>query len=108
MTRNNTKTQRPGIVRFFIKLFQIILYIPIQILFMPFALIVLIIAVYKEMGKSKKLGISVTTLGATPNKWLMHYLGNLTDETTVKFIKALPIESHYGLLATYGPAIIAN
>jgi hypothetical protein len=47
MTDKNTKKQLPGILRFLIKLFQIILYIPIQIIFIPFAIIGLIDAIYK-------------------------------------------------------------
>jgi len=52
------RKQLPGILRFLIKLFQIILYIPIQIIFIPFAIIGLIDGIYKEMKKSKKLGVS--------------------------------------------------
>jgi len=58
MTDKNTKKQLPVILRFFIKLFQIILYVPIQIIFIPFAIIGIIVAIYKEMGKSKKLVLS--------------------------------------------------
>jgi hypothetical protein len=47
------KKQLPGILRFFIKLFQISLYIPIQIIFIPFAIIGLIDGIYREMGKSR-------------------------------------------------------
>ena len=49
MTDNKTKKQHPLIFRFFRKLFQIILFIPIQIIFIPFAIIGLIIGIYKEM-----------------------------------------------------------
>jgi type II secretory pathway component PulF len=48
MTDKNTKKQLPGIVRFFIKLCQIILYIPIQIIFIPFAIIGIIYGIYKQ------------------------------------------------------------
>jgi hypothetical protein len=64
MTDKNTKMQLPGILRFLIKLFQIILYIPIQLIFIPFAIIGLIDAIYKEMGNSKKLGVSFTAVQA--------------------------------------------
>ena len=90
------------------KIFQFLVFLVIQIPLLPFTIIGFILVTYKEYRVSKKLDISVTTMGATPNKWLMHYFGTRTDETTVKFIKALPIESHYGMLATYGAAIIAN
>lgn len=90
------------------KILQFLVFLVIQIPLLLFTIIGFILVTYKEYRVSKKLDISVTTMGATPNKWLMHYFGTRTDETTVKFIKALPIESHYGLLATCGAAIIAN
>jgi len=55
MTDKKTKKRLPGILRFLIKIFQIILYIPIQIIFIPFAIIGLIDEICKEMVKSKKL-----------------------------------------------------
>jgi cobalamin biosynthesis protein CobD/CbiB len=58
MTPKHTKTQRSGIGRFSTKLFQIILYIPIQLIFMPFAILGILVGLYKEMGNSKKLGVS--------------------------------------------------
>ena len=39
MTDKNTKKQLPGVLCFLIKLFQIILYTLIQIIFIPFAII---------------------------------------------------------------------
>jgi len=91
-----------------IRFLQFLIFLPIQIIFIPLAIFGLILTSYKEYKVAKKMGISPTTMGAAGNKWLMHYFGTRSDEATVKFIKALPIESHYGLLATYGAAIIAN
>jgi hypothetical protein len=107
MTENNIKTQRPGIVRFFTKLFQIILYIPIQILFIPFALIGLIVGMYKEMGKSKKLGISYSAVKALRYRWMMHYFNTRPDRLSVAFTKKFPCESHVGLWSILGALIIS-
>ena len=108
MVDKNTKKQLSGILRFLIKLFQIILYIPIQIIFIPFAIIGLIVAVYKEMVKSKKLGISFTSIQALQYRWLMHYFNIRSDPLSVAFIKKLPCESHFGLLSTFEALIISQ
>jgi len=108
MTDKNTKKQFPGILRFLIKLFQIILYIPIQIIFIPFAIIGLIDAIYKEMKKSKKLGVSFTAVQALQYRWLMHYFNTRPDPLSVAFIKKFPCESHFGLWSTFGALIISQ
>ena len=73
MTDKNTEKQLPGRLRFLIKLFQIILYVLIQIIFIPFAIIGLIDGIYKEMRKSKKLGVSFSAGQALQYRWIMHY-----------------------------------
>ncbi|MDL1986007.1 MAG: SAM-dependent methyltransferase, partial [Deltaproteobacteria bacterium] len=91
-----------------INFLQFMVFLPIQILFIPFVILGMIPAMYKEMIVSKKLGVSFTAGQAIQNRWIMHYLKTRPDEKTVKFIKVLPIESHFGLLCFMGAAIIAN
>ncbi len=107
MTDKNTKKQLPGVLRFLIKFFQIILYIPIQIIFIPIAIIGIIIAVYKEMGNSKKLGISFSAVKALQYRWMMHYFNTRTDRLSVAFIKNFPCESHFGMWSVLGARIIS-
>ncbi|MFC2093407.1 class I SAM-dependent methyltransferase [Bacteroidota bacterium] len=108
MTDNKTKKQLHIIIRFFIKLFQIILYIPLQIIFIPFAIIGLIIAIYKEMGKSKKLGVSFSAIKALQYRWFMHYFNTRLDPLSVAFIKKFPCESHFGMWSIMGALIISQ
>ena len=108
MTDKNTKKQLPGILRFLTKLLQIILYIPIQIIFIPFAIIGLIAGIYKEMVISKKLGISYSAGQALQYRWIMHYFETRPDPLSVSFIKNFPCESHFGLWATMGALIISQ
>ena len=89
----NTQRKIPRLLRFLVKLFQIILYIPIQIIFIPFAIIGIIIAVYKEMGNSKKLGTSFSAVKALQYRWMMHYFNTRTDPLSVAFIKKFPCDS---------------
>jgi methyltransferase (TIGR00027 family) len=107
MTNKNTTKQLPLILRFFFKLFQIILYIPIQIFFIPFAIIGLVDSIYKEMRKSKKLGVSFSAIKALQYRWLMHYFNTRKDPFSVAFIKKFPCESHYGMWSVMGALIVS-
>ncbi len=102
------KKKLPGILRFLIKLFQIILYIPIQIIFIPFAIIGLIDGIYKGIIISKKMGVSFSACRALQYKWFMHYFNIRPDSLSVAFIKKFPCESHFGLLGTFGALIISR
>jgi len=108
MTDKNTKKQLPGILRFLIKFFQIILYIPIQIIFIPFAIIGIIDGIYKEMRKSKKLGVSFSAIKALQYRWFMHYFNTRPDPLSVAFTKKFPCESHFGMWSIMGALIISQ
>jgi methyltransferase (TIGR00027 family) len=108
MTDKNTQKKLPGILRFLIKLFQITLYIPIQIIFIPFAIIGLIDGIYKGIIKSKKMGVSFSTCRAFQYRWFMHYFNIRPDPLSVAFAKKSPCESHFGLLSTLGALIISQ
>jgi methyltransferase (TIGR00027 family) len=108
MKAKDTKKQLPGVYHFFIKLFQIILYIPIQILFIPFAIIGLIDGIYKEMGNSKRLGVSFSAGQALQYRWIMHYFDTRPDPLSVAFTKKFPCESHFGLWSIMGALIISQ
>ena len=93
---------------FFIKLFQIILYIPIQILFIPIAILGLIVGIYKEFGKSKKLRVSFSSGQTLQYRWVLHYFNTRPDPFSVAFTKKFPCESHFGLWSIYGALIISQ
>ena len=108
MTDKNTKKQLPRILRFLIKFFQIILYIPIQTIFIPFAIIGLIDGIYREMVKSRQLGVSFSAGQALQYRWIMHYFNTRPDPLSVAFIKKFPCESHFGLWSIMGALIISQ
>ena len=108
MTDIQTTKQSPKMLSIFKKIFQIILYIPIQIIFIPFAIIGLIDGIYKENGKSKKLGVSYSAGQALQYRWFMHYFNTRPDLLSVEFIKKFPCESHFGLWSTMGALIISQ
>ncbi len=102
------KKQLPKILGIFKKIFQIILYIPIQIIFIPLAIIGLVDAIYKEMGKSKKLCVSFSAIKALQYRWFMHYFNTRPDSLSVAFTKKFPCESHFGMWSIMGALIISQ
>jgi len=91
-----------------VRLLQLLLYIPIQIVFIPFALIGLIVGVYKGMGRSKKLGVSFSAIQALQYRWIMHFFETRPDPVSVAFIRKFPCESHFGLLSVFGALILSQ
>ena len=108
VTDRDTSAPHRGIVRFLISLLQIILYIPIQIIFIPFAVIGLLHGMYKEMVTSKSLGVSFSAVQSLQYRWIMHYFDTRPDPLSVRFIKHFPCESHFGLWSTMGALIISQ
>jgi hypothetical protein len=84
------------------------LYIPIQVAFIPIAIVGLIDAIFKEMRTSKKLGVSFSAIQALQYRWIMHYFDTRPDPISVAFTKELPCESHFGLWSTLGALIISQ
>lgn len=108
MADKGTKKRLPVIIRFLIRLFQLVLYVPIQTIFIPFAIIGIVDTIYKEMRKSKKLGVSFSAVQALQYRWFMHYFNTRPDPISVAFIKRFPCESHFGLWSTLGALIISQ
>ena len=108
MTEKNTNKQLPKILRSIITLFQIILFILIQIIFIPFAIIGLVVGLYKEMVNSRKLGVSFSAGQALQYRWFMHYLETRSDPLSVEFTKKFPCESHFALWTIMGALIISQ
>lgn len=102
------KRQWPEFFNILKKIFQVTLYIPIQILFIPFVIIGLVDALLKEMVKSKKLGVSFTAIKALQYRWLMHHFNIRPDTLSVAFIKKFPCESHFGLWSVFGALILSQ
>lgn len=87
---------------------QVLLYIPIQLVFIPFALIGLIVGVHKGMRRSKKLGVSFSAIQALQYRWFMHFFDTRPDPISLAFIKKFPCESHFGLLSVFGALILSQ
>ena len=87
---------------------QLIVFILLQIILLPVAIIGIVPAVYKEMVVSKRLGVSFTAGQVIQAKWLMHYFGTRKDESCVAFLKHFSITSHVGMMLTMSAGLLAN
>ncbi len=97
----------PAIFRFLIRFSQIILYILIQLIFIPLAIIGLVVALYKEVWRTNHLGVSFSAVKALQYRWMMHYFGTRPDPLSVTFTRHFPCESHLGMWSILGPLIIS-
>ena len=87
---------------------QVLVYIVLQLLLLPVAVLGILPAIYKEMVVSRRLGASFTAGQVVQSHWIMHYFRTRSDETTVSLIKHLQIESHWGLMLTMSATLLAN
>ena len=97
-----------GVFRFPIRFCQIVLLILLQIIFLPFTVIGTVVAVFKEMIRSKKMGVSFSAIKALQYRWFMHHFNTRQDSLSVEFIKKFPCESHFGMWTLMGPLIISQ
>jgi methyltransferase (TIGR00027 family) len=74
-----------------------LIYIPLQIAFIPIALVGALLVAYRQIVVSKKLGVSQTAIEVINGRWTMHIFGIRTDEASAKLMKALPNTSVMGL-----------
>jgi len=80
-----------------------LLFIFLQILFIPFAVIGIAIVAYKQLVISKKLGISQTAIEVINARWTMHVFGLREDHNSVAIASVLPNDSVVGLWLTLFP-----
>ena len=74
-----------------------IVYIPLQIAFIPFTILGLIMVGYRQMIVSKRLGVSQTAIEIINGRWTMLTFGIRADEPCAKLAGALPNTSLLGL-----------
>lgn len=78
-------------------LLAFIVFIIVQILFIPFAIVALILVTYKQIIVSRKLDVSQTAVEVLNNRWIMHIFDLRKDTATAKLIQVLPNTSAVGL-----------
>jgi len=64
------------------KIFGFIVYVIVQILFIPFGIIGAIIIYYKQMHVSKQLGVSSTAVEIINGRWTMDRFGMRSEKSS--------------------------
>ena len=108
MTGKTPKKEARANLGLVIKFLQVVLYLPIQVAFIPLAMVGLIAAILREVRTSRRLGVSFTAVLALQYRWIMHYFDTRPDSFSVAFTKKFPCESHFGLWSTLGGLIVAQ
>ncbi|CAN0596521.1 unnamed protein product, partial [Laminaria digitata] len=79
------------------KVFALIVYLLLQIAFIPLAVIGIALTGYKQIAVSKRLGVSQTAIEIVNGRWTMHIFGIRHDPATAALISVLPNTSVIGL-----------
>jgi methyltransferase (TIGR00027 family) len=81
-------------------------FIILQILFIPLAIIGAITVGYKQLIVSKNIGISQTAIEILNGRWTMHIFGLRDDHAAAKLAPALPNTSTFGLWLALFPLYV--
>ncbi|RLB56346.1 MAG: hypothetical protein DRJ42_03650 [Deltaproteobacteria bacterium] len=79
------------------KLLSFIVFLVLQIAFLPLAVVGFVLVAYKQMVISKRLGVSQTAIEVLNGRWTMHVFGMREDEATDRLAEAVPNTSPLGL-----------
>ena len=91
---------------FAMEFIALIVFIIVQILFIPLAIIGGILTSFKQLVVSKRLGVSGTAISAIAQRWLMNFYGMRKDPATAKLYRALPNASEIGLWLVLFPGFL--
>jgi methyltransferase (TIGR00027 family) len=84
----------------------VLVFIVVQIIFVPLAIVGFLLVAYKQMIVSKKLGVSQTAIEIINGRWTMHIFGLRKDTASVKLIRVLPNTSVAGLWMVLFPSYL--
>ncbi|MHC4954985.1 MAG: class I SAM-dependent methyltransferase [Planctomycetota bacterium] len=79
------------------RLFSLLVFLVLQVLFFPLAIVGVAIITYRQMIVSKRMGVSQTAIEVLNGRWAMHVFGLREDDATVRLAEALPNTSVFGL-----------
>ncbi len=84
----------------------LIVFIILQILFIPLAIIGALLVAYKQLIVSKNLGVSQTAIEIINGRWTMHIFGLRDDDAAAKLAPVLPNTSTFGLWLALTPLYV--
>lgn len=84
----------------------LVVFIVVQILFIPLAVLGLMLVLYKQTYVSKKLGVASTAVEIINGRWVMHLFGLRDDPVSLQLNRALPNNSLLGLWLVLFPSYL--
>jgi methyltransferase (TIGR00027 family) len=88
------------------KYISIIVFVAIQILFLPLSIIGFVMIELKNRLVSNKIGVSATASSAIAGKYMVHLSGTYKDDLAGKFYTALPNASVLGFWLVFFPSYV--
>jgi methyltransferase (TIGR00027 family) len=85
-----------------------LVYIPLQILWLPISLLGVMWVAYKQIAVSQRMGVSQTAVEIINGRWTMDVFGLRRDEPARKLASAIPNNSIAGLWLTLFPLWLAR
>lgn len=83
-----------------------LIYIPLQIMWIPIAILAAAWVAYKQIVVSKKLGVSQTAIEIINGRWTMDVFGMRADAAARKLMPVLPNSSARGLFMALFPLYV--
>jgi len=85
------------------RILALLIFVALQIAFLPLAILGLLLQTYRQMVGSKRLGVSQTGIEVLGGRWTMHIFGMREDNATMKLARVLPNFSGLGMWAILFP-----
>jgi len=90
------------------KIIQVVLFVMIQLLFLPLLIVGSVFIAFRQILVSKKLGLTGTAVDVLQTRWIQHYFGDRTDPITIELAKGLPNMSHAAMCLAMSGVIVAH
>jgi len=81
----------------------VLIFVPLQIIFLPLTILGMLLQTFRQMVRSKRLGVSQTGIEVLGGRWTMHIFGMREDDATMKLARVLPNFSGLGMWAVLFP-----
>ncbi len=86
------------------RILALLVFVPLQIAFVPLAIVGMLLQTYRQMIGSRRLGVSQTGIEVLGGRWTMHIFGMREDEATMKLARVLPNFSELGMWGVLFPS----
>jgi len=86
-----------------LRLLSFVVFLVLQIAFLPLAVVGVVIVAYKQMVVSKRLGVSQTMVEVLNARWTMHVFDMRRDVASARLAHSVPNTSTFGLWLVFVP-----